>query len=178
MLTSTQLRELQNYLDPKRPINREEQLRRLYEARYALYWQAERARTLARSYRCFCVGCAVYAFREDASRHEDRWRVFCGMNTKVRQDSRPICAEPIALSSAYAATYTEVIGITIVGEPQEDENGTVHKTLRPCRECRLYMRKHPIIKPETLIITATPAGKNFRHEIHTFHELLEAYGEL
>lgn len=170
--------------DPARPIGRNEQIRRFGSALNALYWQAEYARReLAISYRHFCVGCAVWAFREDASLYTDRWRWFYGMNTKIRQDSRNICAEPIALGSALARRSTEVIGVVVVGLTQEDERGKTTPTLRPCKECRLFMRNLPIVTPDTIIVTAHPPPEGIddiretTHEVHSFHELSALYDE-
>ena len=175
--------ELSHRLDPKRPIGREEQLSRFGTALYALYWQAERARKLGISWRNFCVGCSMYAFREDAYNYEDRWRVFYGMNTKIAEGARNICAEPVPLGAAYASAYSEIIGMVIVGEPQADENGHNYLTLRPCSHCRLLMKNHPLIRPETIIVTAHPPIGEVEsldevvHEAFTFQELLVAYGE-
>lgn len=171
-------------LDPRRPISREEQLERFSNALFALYWQAERVRRLGISWRNFCVGCAVWAFREDASTYEDRWRAFCGMNTKVLEGSRNICAEPIPLNFALSRCYTEIIGMVVVGNTQPEPNGNTPPTLRPCPHCRLLMKHHPLIKPHTIIVTALPPPGEIdslgevTHEIFTFEELLKEYGEL
>jgi cytidine deaminase len=176
--------ELSQQLDPRRIVSRKEQLQRLNSALDPLYWQAERARNLGISWRNFCVGCAVWAFRADASTHEDRWRVFYGMNTKVNEKSKSICAEPVPIGAAYASASTEIIGLIIVGNPQEDERGIVPKTLRPCVHCRLLMKHHPLMKPHTIIVTAHPPTEKIEHvsettyEVFTLEELLRGYGEL
>jgi cytidine deaminase len=170
-------------LDPTRPVSRKDQLRRFLNASYALYWQAERVRKQGISWRNFCVGCSVWAFRKDASTYEDRWRVFYGMNTKVKEDSRNICAEPVPMGASLASGYTEIIGMVVVGNPQADEQGHTPKTLRPCVHCRLLMKHHPLIRPHTIIITAHPpigepeSFDEITHEMHTFKELLQEYGE-
>ena len=174
--------QFEHYLDPTRPIGREEQLHRFRSAIFTLYWQAERVRKLGISWRNFYVGCAMWAFREDASTYDARWRVFYGMNTKVDENGRNICAEPIPLNAAFASAYTEIIGMVVIGEAQEDNKGK-HLTLRPCMHCRQLMKNHPLIKPETIIITALPPPGEIDslgevpHEIHTFRELLELYDE-
>ncbi len=172
--------------EPTRIISREEQLRRFNNALFPLYYQAVRVREQGMSWRQFNVGCAIWAFREDASTHSDRWRVFYGMNSKILEGSRNICAEPIPLGAALASAYTEVIGVVIVGQTQEDERGITPLTLRPCAHCRLLMKNHPLIKPHTLVVTAhpPPEGREIDcisevpHEVFTFEELLREYDEL
>ncbi len=106
------------------------------------------------------------------------------MNTKVEKDSRNICAEPVALGTALAQEYTEIVGMVVVGQPQEDERGNIPKTLRPCVHCRLLMKKHPLITLNTIIVTAVPPHRKIdslaevQHEVHTFKELLAEYNEL
>ncbi|MCI0565943.1 hypothetical protein L0Y46_01975 [bacterium] len=171
--------QMLHYLSPERPVSQEEKKRRFYQGLETAIWQAERARSHAHSYRDFRVGAAVEAFRDDALSFPHRFRSFYGINTKILKERRPICAEPIALSSALASGYTEAIGLVIIGEPQEDEHGLLHKTLRPCRECRLFMKEHPLMRPETIIITARPPQEECAiiFEEHTLEELLKAYGE-
>lgn len=182
----TKYEHLKEILDPVRPISEAEHIQRFESASWALYWQAERARILGISWRNFCVGCAVWAFRKDASTIEDRFRVFYGMNTKVAENSRNICAEPVPMGAALASAYTKIIGLVVVGNPQADERGETPLTLRPCAHCRELMRHHPLIKPDTYIVCAHPpsGGKpepeswdQVPHEVFTFEELLAQYGE-
>jgi cytidine deaminase len=169
--------------DPRRLIEREENERKFRQATYALYWQAERARKLGISWRNFCVGCCVYAFKQDVVIFGDHWRAFYGMNTKVAENSRNVCAEPVTLGAAYGTGYEEIIGMVIVGQPQPDERGETPLTLRPCTHCRTLMKAHPLITPQTIIVTAHPPPFEFdhmdqvTHETHTFGELLALYGE-
>lgn len=170
--------QLLRHYDPLRSVGRMEQMQRLRESWEVLYWQALRARNMATSYRDFKVGCALLAFREDASDYASRWKVFYGMNTKIESDSRPVCAEPIALLAARAADYTEVLGIVVVGLPQVDaHSGRCDKTLHPCRECRLLLASCPIMKPHTRIVTATPfeSGQPIHWEIHTLRHILRLH---
>lgn len=175
--------EFKHYLDPTRAVSREEQLHRFNSARLTLYYQAVRMLSCAISWRNFNVGCAVLAFRQDAYSYESRWRVFYGMNTKVQQDARNICAEPIPINAALSAAYTEIIGMVVVGMPQADNKGE-HLTLRPCAHCRQLMKHHPLVTPETVIITAVPVVDeaevfdDIPHEAHTFQQLLEQYDEI
>ena len=176
--------QLAHFLDPERPVSRAEQLQRLHQAWYPLYWQAVRARGLVKQqYRNFSVGCALLAFRNDVSIADGRWKVFYGMNAKVNSDSRPVCAEPVAIGSAYAAGYTEVIGMVVVGETQEDDqSGLYPPTLHPCHQCRTLMKGHPILTPRTRILTALPpegtADIPRIWELNTFKQILLLHGEL
>lgn len=175
--------ELREVLNPHRVVPLEEQLRRFRNGLFAMYYQAEWVRPRAISWRNFCVGCAAWSFRSDASTHEDRWRLYRGMNTKVTEGGRNICAEPIAINAAYAAARTEIIGIVVVGLPREEDTT---RTLRPCEHCRALMKQHPLITPRTLVVSARPPEKphesinsmeDVEHDVHTFEELLKEYGE-
>lgn len=170
--------------DPNRLIDREENLQRFYEAIYTLYWQAQDTREKGISWRNFLVGSSMYAFRQDVYEYSAHWKVFRGMNTKVKEDSRNVCAEPISLNAAMSEGYNWIVGMVIVGFPQKDDKDILHLTLRPCSHCRMLMKNHPLITPETIIVTANPppVGSEEKeveivHEIHTFAELLKAYCE-
>lgn len=171
---------IEERLNPAREISRVEQIHRFANGAYTLYWQAERTRKLGISWRNFCVGCAMWAFREDASSVEQRWACFCGMNTKIRQDSRNICAEPVPLNIAYSKCYTEIIGMVIVGVPREEDTSP---TLRPCEHCRVLMKHHPLVTPDTIVVTALPpqgseqSFDDIRYELFSFESLLKEYGE-
>ena len=175
--------QLEKYLDPRRPISRREQLDRFHSALEPLYWQAVRVRNIARSYRNFRVGCAVYAYREDAGTLQGRWRVFYGMNTKVDETSRPVCAEPIAIQAAYSAGCSEILGIIVVGEPQLDIHSKLEcPTLHPCHECRVFMKNHPIIPRHVRIFTALPPVESDPpegkwNELQTLNQILRLHGE-
>lgn len=181
-LVEEQPRDEFRWLRPERVVHRHEQLHRFASAAYTLYWQTERVRRQAISWRNFCVGCGMWAYRKDASQVQDVWQAFYGMNTKVEQNSRNICAEPIPLNAALTRNCTEIIGMVVVGYPREEDSS---KTLRPCDHCRLLMKRHPLIRPYTIIITALPPKPGtepenwdeITHEIFTFQELLQEYGE-
>ena len=183
-ITPAHREEIQNRLDPTRPISHEEQLARFLNALDALYFQAEEARQLGQSWRNFLVGSAVWAFREDASTYEDRWRWFYGMNRKVNETSRNICAEPVAIEAALARRSTEIIGMVVVGNSRQEDDGSTPLTLPPCPHCRFLMKHHPLMRPHTIIVTAHPPGPETEsisdvvHEIRTFEELLRDHGEL
>ncbi|HYF28906.1 MAG TPA: hypothetical protein VEA36_00890 [Candidatus Paceibacterota bacterium] len=157
----------------KRIVPRWELYQRFRQSTEYLYWQAVSARELAQSYRQFNVGCALLAFRPDRP-HRQSYEVHVGMNLKVAQQARPVCAEPIAIGGAHGAGCSRAIGMVIVGELRE-EDVDVLKTLHPCTECRLLMEDHPIIRPDTIIVTARPPvdGRVPEYEIRTFKRLLE-----
>ncbi|MDB5264953.1 MAG: hypothetical protein JWN64_524 [Parcubacteria group bacterium] len=161
-----------------RKIPRWEQYQRFRQSIEYLYWQAVRARELASSYREFNVGCALLAFRPGRV-HEETWEVHRGMNTKVTRNSRPVCAEPIAISSAYAAGCSWVVGIVVVGELREEDVGRI-KTLHPCDECQEFMNDKPVIRPQTLVVTALPPNGTVpgEYEIRTFKRLQQLHQTL
>ena len=181
--TDADQREALRRFDPDPPTDRDEREWRFLNAAYALYWQTERARLRGRSYRNFCVGCGVYAYRPDLPLDDGRFRAFYGMNSKSAQDARNICAEPVAIDSATALGYTEAIGIIVIGNTQEDEHGNTPPTLRPCMHCRRFLRNSPIVKPETLVVTALPPPHpeaewdEITHEVRTVADLMILYGE-
>lgn len=182
--TNMRPEQLARYMDPRRPIGRREQLERFNSALEPLYWQAVRVSGLSRSYRDFRVSCAVFAYRAEVDSFADHWGVFYGMNTKVEEDSRPVCAEPIAVNSAYAAGYKEIVGILIIGEPQVDSySGLRGPTLHCCHECRVFLRDHPIVPRHVRIFTALPPGMlGSDHggpwfEVHTLGQMLSLHGE-
>ena len=181
--TGADQREALCRFNPDRETGRDEQLERFGNAAYALYWQAERSRARGRSYRDFRVGCGVFAYRADLPLGEGRFRAFYGMNSKAEKDGRNICAEPVALDAANALGYTDAVGIVVIGQTQEDERGRTPRTLRPCAHCRAFMRHSPLVKPDTLVVTALPPPsskaewEDIPHEVFTFQDLCLEYGE-
>ena len=170
-------RELARYLNPGKHVSRKEHLRRLEELWEVLYWQAFEARKLASSHREFAVGCAVLGFSQDRW-YGPRWRVFKGANAKILPESRTVCAEAIALGAALQAGCAEIIGMVVVGEPQEDSySKKVFPTLHPCHECRVLMSSHPLMKGRARILTAVPADPPATFRIHTLRQILAIHGE-
>jgi len=113
------------------------------------------AREQAISYRDFKVGCAVLARNPEAP-EEERYYVFLGANMKVTKESRPICAEQVAVQAARCAGYTDIIGIVVVGapQPQEDpDSGVDFLALDPCVECATTFRHTPGIEEDTYFVT-------------------------
>lgn len=163
--------------DPTREVPEEEQFQRFYEI---LEWLVVEARRVAKenaiSYRNFCVGCAVFAFKNKAYEAAQRWRVFIGSNVKIAKDVRTICAEQVAVNAAREAGYDRVIGMVVVGNPQSEENESIqHPTLHPCKVCRELFKVLPLIRPDTIIFTVLPEDDTY--EVHTFEELLEIHKE-
>lgn len=176
------LKQLEYYINTQ-PVSRQEKLLRLNGAWETLYWQAVKARNLVtQQYRGFRVGCAVLAFRDDLSIMDGRWRIFSGMNAKVSQVARATCAEPIAIGNAYARGYRQIIGIVVVGQPQQDEHsGLTPLTLHPCHHCRQIMRGHPLIGGFTRVLTAHPpidGQEELPQELHSLRRLLKIHNEL
>jgi cytidine deaminase len=169
-------------IDLDRPIDPEERRLRFMGNVEAFYWQAERSRPRARSWRGYRVGCSAYAYRGDFP-IDRRFHASPGINSKTAEKGRNVCAETVAIDSAAALGYEEIVGMVIIAEAQEEDDGTTPKTRRPCALCRDFMRNSPLIKPETVIITALPPPheeaewKKITHEIRTFRELCLLYGE-
>lgn len=173
----------------KRLASRKEHTIRFEKVADILYWKAAHAREQGLHYRNpdpFQVGCAVLAFQPYTNHlrvDESQWRIFVGMNAKVALENRPTCAEVIAIQSAYASGYTDIVGMVVVGIPRaEDTTPTLH----PCEHCRPFMAKHPMLKPWVRIITALPPTEEIRKsgepaegewEVHTLRELLRAHEE-
>lgn len=158
--------------DPTRPVSQEEQLRRinwLY-----LVERAKEAQRKANSYRNFHVGCAVWAFKTDATDVAERWAIFTGGNIKVAEGSRPVCAEQLALGAAKSDGYDKIIAMVVMGEPQEDaESGLRSRTLHPCGECRRIFQALPEVSSDTLLLTLTPDKQT--HEQFSVGELIRLH---
>jgi cytidine deaminase len=147
---------LEKVFNPYREIFPAEQLAR-FEAStlYLLTTAREIARHAAVSYRGFVVGCAVWAFRTHTEYREERWKVFRGANFKAHVAWSTVCAEQVAVHSARCAGYDRIIGVVVVGEPQQDsESGRVSPTLHPCGKCRRTFESLPEVDQATRIVTA------------------------
>jgi cytidine deaminase len=172
-------------LDPRRIILWEENERRFRSNLWVYYWLAVAARGKGISWRNFQVGSALCAFRQRVVNFQDHWQIFAGMNLKFAETERNTCSEQVAVGSAHASRFSSIVGMVIVGVPQADEKGIIHKTLRPCAHCRKFLRRNPLIRKETIIVTAHPPSHKdveswdeIPHEIFTFGELLKEYGEV
>jgi len=99
-------------------------------------------------------------------------------NIKVLPKSRPVCAEPIALGAALQDDWIKIIGMIVVGDPQEDSfSKKTCSTLHPCHECRILMASHPLMEGSTRIVTAVLTDPPAVYEIHTLRQLLALHGE-
>ena len=74
--TSADQRAALARFDPLKATGPEEREWRFLNAAYALYFQAVRTRARARSYRNFCVGCGVLAYRADLPLDAGRFQAF------------------------------------------------------------------------------------------------------
>jgi len=92
--------------------------------------QARKTAASHLSYRNFPVGAAVLAESDDG-----RLEVFTGANHKSGPGTGRSkgCAEPTAVKAARDAGYPNIVGIAVVGRPQEE---FPTPTLHPCGECR------------------------------------------
>lgn len=139
-----------------------------------LYYAACKARKhgekLRKQYRNFYVGCALLAYSEKAV----SYRIFTGYNTKPKKNVKKKCAEVRAFEAAVKAGFTEAVSMVVVGLPQMDAGSKKHTlTLHCCPECRAFLVKHPLMKPDVPIVSATPPEEApFIGESYTFMELL------
>lgn len=113
------------------------------------------AREQAISYRDFKVGCAVLAHNPEAP-EEKCLAMFLGANIKATKESRPICAEQVAVQAARCSGYPDIIGIVVVGVPQPQEDPHSHVdflALDPCKECVTTFKHTPGVKLDTYVVT-------------------------
>jgi cytidine deaminase len=131
---------------------------------------------MAMSYRDFNVGVSVLVVGPYPGNRSLVWHAFTGMNTKHAPNMRPVCAEPIAINTAYAHGFRLVVGIVVVGELREEDVGVI-RTLHPCRDCRWFLHDHPIIDKNTLVLSAMPPenGGFETREIRTLGKLLDLH---
>ena len=152
-----------------------------------LMMRAMKASNRAQSWRNFNVGCAVLAYKADAS-IEDRWRIFVGANVKVTQDARPVCAEMTAILTALHSDFDRIIGLSVFGKPQDEEDresGIKPKHLHPCPDCRKTMEKLSIVAHDTMLLCVKVGpvegslgeeeSQSILTEEMTFAELLAAH---
>lgn len=130
----------------------EEIQRRWFNAREVVLWRAVYAATHSISYRPFPVGCAAWGYKPHAHPLE-RWNVYKGANVKAFAELPKICAEATSLMGAMQDGFSRIVGMAIVGNPREEDAEDV---LYPCENCRLTMRKIPIIRADTHVILARP----------------------
>lgn len=161
--------------DRNRIITEEEHRERFFASvEYMILRARIVASSVALSYRNFVVGCAAFAYNKDAYYLGHRWKIFFGSNIKLDEGSPKICAEPIVIQSARAARYQRIIGLVVVGEPQEDDSGVTPVTLHPCAVCRKFFLSVPEVTGETIIVTAH-LEKDDSIEVLTVNELLRIH---
>lgn len=157
----------------------------LWQLREHLVLRALRAATLrGRSYRDFRVGAAAFV----TSRKPDLMRalgrtpehIYTGANWKLGKDERNTCAEQEIVAqlrqNQHLFPTRRILALAICGNAQDEpdaESGVRTPTLHPCRHCRRLLREIPEMRPDTIIITASPDGAT---EIMPFAELLRIHG--
>lgn len=79
-----------------------------------------------------------------------------GVNVKVDEtDTINIHAEDTAVGKAEDANYQAISVLAVVGPTQEDHASGLHtRTLHPCGRCRGRLSDKPIIRPDTLFVSA------------------------
>lgn len=137
-----------------------------------------------RSYRDFRVGAAAYVTcrKPDLMRSLGRTpqHIYTGANWKLGPDERNTCAEQEIVAQIRQNQHffpaRRILALTVYGSPQNEpdaESGIWTPTLHPCRHCRRLLREIPEMRPDTVIITASPDGPM---ELMSFAELLRIHG--
>lgn len=120
---------------------------------------AAAARPLARSYRNFDVGTAFIAIRRPQLYTQIHWYVRFAANTK-EEGGEKYCGEQRLFDKALEKQVQHIVAIGIVAQPQNDHgSGRKGITLEMCERCRwrargLMREHHPIVEPDTLLISA------------------------
>lgn len=123
------------------------------------------------SYRKFSVGAAVYVLDPV----ERRAAILYGANFTPFPGSPKRCAEMEVLEKAYRGGYARVDAIAVSGPLQTDEkSGLVSPTLHPCSSCRDLIRRHPLIYPDTMLLTADETGE--AHEVYGMRDFFRLHG--
>ncbi len=159
--------------------------------RFASVWKADYfmaaqwAEKYAVHYDGFKVGAGLLAIRYDLPiGHPKRYKSFYGFNTKLKKGICPHkkCAERRAREQATNEGYHEIVGIVVVGLPRDaskEVEELVTPTLHPCLQCQEEMRHDPMMRPDTLILTAKfeqyPDPIEF--DCHTFSQILRLHGQ-
>lgn len=157
----------------------------LWQLREHLVLRAERAARLrGRSYRDFRVGAAAFV----TSRKPEQLRargltdchIYTGANWKLGQDERNTCAEQEIVAQIRQNDHLfptkSILALAIYGRAQGEpdvESGVVTPTLHPCRHCRRLLMNVRAMRPDTVIMTASPDGAS---EFMLFCELLRLHG--
>ena len=162
LLIATEAANLQLALDRSRPIEFSEHYDLcLRVVDYMLAEAKEAANRAAMSYRHFHVGCAAFAFNQEAPLGE-QWKIFFGANVKA--ENKPgikQCAEVQAIQAARIAGYNLIIGVALYGPLQpDDDSGVKSNALHPCKAvCQPYfvkLRELQQMTDQTLIVSTGP----------------------
>jgi cytidine deaminase len=125
------------------------------------------------SYRDFRVGAVLMALVEGTN----EIGTFSHGNLKKQSHTDKVCAERKALQRADKAGFTKAIGIVVAGTSDRDAIAEVSMrptaTLHPCEDCRHRFNEHPLVRPETLVISAG-LDKDI-YQVHTVKELDDYY---
>jgi len=123
------------------------------------------------SHRDFLVGSAVYVTNQT----DRRAAILYGANFTPFPGAPKRCAEMEVLEKAYRGGFDKVYAIGVSGPLQPDQQSrVVSPTLHPCSECRNLLRRHPLVYPDTLLITADETGEE--HEVYSMPELFRLHG--
>ena len=102
-----------------------------------------------------------------------------GANVKPRRSRTTVCAEKIALRKVQKIGATRAIGIAVAGTVNKQKIKEVTfaatPTLHPCVNCQVMFDGHPLISPDTLVITAGLEVNTY--QVHEYEKLRELYME-
>lgn len=166
----SRFKQFDEYLESIKPEPEEEEIqRRWFNVREIVLWRAVYAATHSISYRPFPVGCAVWGYKPNMHPSE-RWNVYKGANVKAFAELPKVCAEVTAFMGAMQEGFSRIVGMALVGNPREED---LEELLYPCENCRLTMRKIPIIRADTHVILARPG-----EEVDSFSYIETTVGEI
>jgi cytidine deaminase len=124
------------------------------------------------SYRGFRVGTTLMAMVDGTK----EIGIFSHGNLKKQSHTDKVCAERKALQRAQKAGFTRAIGLVVAGTSDREAIAAVSMrptaTLLPCEDCRHRFREHPLVTPDTLVIS-TGLERDI-YQVHTVSEL-DAY---
>lgn len=139
---------------------------------YMMYQARAAVRHSAHSYRGFLVGASAYAVRT----HDGDTAVVSAGNLKNEHKSK-VCAERKALALAKKAGFERIVGLVVAATTDldliEGVSGRKTPTLHPCADCRSMFHDHPLMRPDTLVVT-TGLDTN-RYQVHDVSELVDFY---
>jgi cytidine deaminase len=139
----------------------------------------EEARKSADSWRKFNVGCVVEGYNEKLYElGRNPYPLFPGTNIKKREDGPKICAEQVAINSAFHDNVenekTSVTGLVVAGNSQDEA-----LTLRPCQNCQeivtARLEKNGDDLNKVILVTVGLDNDNF--EVFTWGEFLKLENE-